>query len=249
MARIVVMAVELDAFMAIPLLGSQARVPRRCPRAGVTDRTLCSLTLRLTLRSRQAQKRYPTGLDVWAERAKQAPTPSHHLPAAGCLGSRRLCGSAQMRRVVGRRNRSPGQPSAAAVPAETEPLTIFVDLAITPPVPAESAQDPEHAVLLATREALRDHVRESSTSMTGTVVRSRAQAIGDVPGSSSSSTAITRLAAAGRPCRSTRQLPEKNLPDPLRLGEDARWAASEPVRRELGRRRSTVSGPRGFVRV
>lgn len=60
-----------------------------------------------------------------------------------------------MRRVLGRRARSPGQPSAAAVPAHAEPLTIFVDLAISPPVPAESAQDPEHAVLLATREARR----------------------------------------------------------------------------------------------
>ena len=48
--------------------------------------------------------------------------------------------------------------------------------------------------------------------------------------------AIEHLEGRPRPCRRTRRLPEKNLQDPPRLSEDERWAASEPVRRELDRR-------------
>ena len=194
----------------------------------------------------------------------RAPT-RHPTVRAHCAGPRRLRGSAQMRRVLGRRTRSPGQPSAAAVPAHAEPLTIFVDLAISPPVPAEPAQDPEHAVLLAKSPAgprqgvVDDDVPRGTSSislpmpsgcpslgeLSPRATGPAARAVGaDAAWADPSSTiaaavmlaAIEHLEGRARPCRRTRRLPEKNLPDPLRLSEDARWAASEPVRREMDRR-------------
>ena len=190
-ARNAVLGLRTAAFMAIPLLGSQARVPRRCPRAGVTDRTLCSLTLPLTRRSRQAQKRYPTELDVWAERAKQAPLrhPTYGPPPA--MGRD---GYAVPRRCGGSSGGGQGLPDSR------------------PPQPFRHMRNPSPSSLtwrsphlcqpnlhkiLSMRSSLRreslgvDHVRESSTSMTGTVVPSPAHAIRDAPGSSSSSAAIT----------------------------------------------------------
>ena len=194
-ARRAVLAIRTDAFMAIPLLGSQARVPRRCPRAGVTDRTLCHPRYASRCRSRQAQKRYPTELDVWAERPNRATT---RHPTCGPTPAPGRDGYAVPRRCGGSSGGGHGLPDSR------------------PPQPFRHMRNPSPSSLtwrsphlcqpnlhkiLSMRSSLRreslgvDHVRESSTSMTGTVVRSPAHAIRDVPGSASSSAAITGPAA------------------------------------------------------
>lgn len=42
---------------------------------------------------------------------------------------------------------------------------------------------------------------------------------------------IEHLEGEARPCRRNRRLPEKSLPEELRVTEDQRWAAIEPVSR------------------
>lgn len=48
--------------------------------------------------------------------------------------------------------------------------------------------------------------------------------------------AIEHLEGRARPGRRSRRLPEKALPPELRAGEEERWAATEPVSRDMDRR-------------
>jgi hypothetical protein len=47
---------------------------------------------------------------------------------------------------------------------------------------------------------------------------------------------IEYLEGTARPCRRTRRLSVKQLPQELQLSEDERWRAAEPVRDEMNRR-------------
>ena len=49
--------------------------------------------------------------------------------------------------------------------------------------------------------------------------------------------AIESLEGRARPCARSRRLPEKSLPDDLRLTEEERWRQAEAVGLELNRRR------------
>ena len=52
--------------------------------------------------------------------------------------------------------------------------------------------------------------------------------------------AVEYLEGTARPCGRSRRLPEKQLPENVQAAEDAVWAASEPVSREMD---SRLHGP------
>jgi hypothetical protein len=242
-ARRAVLARRTDAFMAIPLLGSQARVPRRCPRAGVTDRTLCSSRYAsrcIAVRPRSATPRS----SMSGQSGPNRPLLRH--PTCGPTPALARDGYPAPRRCGGSSGGGTGLPDSR------------------PPQPFRQRRNPSPSSLtwrsphlcqpnlhkiLSMRSSLRreslgvDHVRESSTSMTRTVVRSHAHAIRDVPGSSSSSAAITRPAATGSSARmspwGTSSSPSRRCPSLASCG----GRASRSWLLEPSRAREAPAGP------